>query len=207
MPSRARRLVFACALFVAASSAGCGSKEEAERLAKTSKAIADATPKVGRYDAILADAAKRPVVVGTQLKLPKAADAGFLYLDKDDDPGQGSLAPCSDLVKKSAVDAQGSLPVLERCAKASYAIVMHKRSISAPTPSPYDNTFNPGIYDGDAYVYSLDSGEYVGAFEVRSLSSASQKVGGPDAEAKLKKDLMTNAEKAATTKFSKAAPE
>jgi hypothetical protein len=107
-------------------------------------------------------------------------------------------------VRKSAVDAQGSLPVLEHCAKASYAIVMHKRSMSEPTPSAFDNTFNPGLYDGDAYVYSLATGEYLGAFEVRALSSATQKVGGADAETKLKKDLMANAEKSATSKLSKA---
>jgi hypothetical protein len=201
------RTALGCVLLGCALAA-CGAKEkdEAQKVASAEKAIAGATPKIAHIDEILEDAKKRPIVMGRDLKLAAAGQAGFLYLDDANDPLQGSLKSCPELVKKSAKDAAPSLSTLEACARVTHVIVMHERSLSAPTVSQFDKTFNPGLYDGDAYVYELESGKYVGAFEVRAVSSASMKVPSTDAEAKLKQDLMTNAEKAALATFAKAAP-
>jgi hypothetical protein len=207
MPSPSKTFVLCGMLAVTLGACGAKKKEEEEqaRIAQADKAIAAIPPKIAHLGEILEDAKKRPVVMGRDLKLPEAGEAGFLYLDASDDPQGESLASCAELSKKSGKDAVASLPVLERCARVTFVIVMHKRSLSAPTVSQFNETFNPGLYDGDAYVYELASGKYVGAFEVRAVSTSAMKTSGPD-DQKLLRDLMTNAEKAAQTSFGKSTP-
>jgi len=204
---RAGALAFAASLGVAVLACGPSKKEEeAQRVASAQKALDEVAPKLAHLQEIKEDAAKRPVVMGNNLKLPKSGTAGFLYLDADDDPHVSSITACPDIATKEAKGVGSAIATLELCARADYAVVMHKRSLSAASVSPYNKTFNPGLYDGEAFVYELATGKYLGAFEVRALSSPSQAASGAGLDERLRRDLMTNAEKAASAIVAKAAP-
>jgi hypothetical protein len=126
---------------------------DAEREAKD-EAVKDALEK---WSKIKSDAKKRDEATKTDLKLKKKGKVSFYYVDKKDDPGTRSFAPCAAV----ANDEKTYSPTSE-CSKATYVAVVRKRSMREPTVDEKTKKYDGGHYDGDALVYELESGKLMG---------------------------------------------
>ncbi|MBL8739579.1 MAG: hypothetical protein JNK04_00750, partial [Myxococcales bacterium] len=126
----------------------------AERNAKD-QAIKDA---LEQWSKIKADAKKRDEVTKTELKLKKKGAVSFYYVDKKDDPNLHSFAACEAV----ANDEKTYAPTTD-CSKAKYVAVVRKRSLREPTVDNNTKKYDGGHYEGDALVYELESGKFMGA--------------------------------------------
>jgi hypothetical protein len=110
------------------------------------------------WSKIKSDAKKREETTKTELKVKKKGAVSFYYVDKNDDPGTRSFAPCEAV----ANDEKTYSPTSE-CKKASYVAVVRKRSLREPTVDEKTKVYDGGHFDGDALVYELKSGKLMGS--------------------------------------------